>query len=393
MKNFKKQRIHPIFAVERTSIKSFILFVVCGLMMTFILVAMLTSFEHNKHFSSTAVHGWTNKVHNDVLVEFLSMENVYFGQALPEGHSSPSFSAMAFEMMTSVNFEDPRTFLGRELPGFALFDGRIVVAGEGTDFTTMPIESAPPMEVLMEEREASEVAMNETEKTKETPESVREPGEEAVAHIIHSHSRESFLPELEEGTQIAFHPDVNITKVGEKLGEALEKRGIKTDVDTSDIEAMLQEQGLDFPQSYDVSRDLVKEAIAENEKLDMFFEIHRDSQPRDITTITINGEVYARTFFVIGENHANYEKNLAMAKDLHNRLEKSYPGLSRGVLVKGGGGSNGRYNQDLSERSILIEMGGIENSLDEVYRSTDIMAEVISEFYWDGEEVDSQGDD
>ena len=51
--------------------------------------------------------------------------------------------------------DDPRSLLGRELPAFSLFDTEIAVAGEGTNYTNMPIESAPPLEILQAEKEAA----------------------------------------------------------------------------------------------------------------------------------------------------------------------------------------------------------------------------------------------
>ncbi len=88
-----------------------------------------------------------------------------------------SLSNLAFRLTTSINPDDPRSLLGRELPGFALFDGRIVVAGEGTDYTNLPIESAPPMEVLMAEREATQESLARLEQLeKEAEEIARDDG-------------------------------------------------------------------------------------------------------------------------------------------------------------------------------------------------------------------------
>ncbi|MDA6082953.1 stage II sporulation protein P, partial [Escherichia coli] len=61
--------------------------------------------------------------------------------------------------------KDIRTFLGRELPGFSIFDTGIAVAGEGTDFTNLPVESAPPLEVLLKEKE---LAMNDGQNEENT---------------------------------------------------------------------------------------------------------------------------------------------------------------------------------------------------------------------------------
>jgi stage II sporulation protein P len=50
-------------------------------------------------------------------------------------------------------------------------------------------------------------------------------------------------------------------------------------------------------------------------------------------------------------------------------------------------GSNGEFNQSLSPRSVLVEVGGVDNTLAEGYRSAGILAEVLAEMYW--EETDA----
>src|SRR5699024_6583899 len=104
---------------------------------------------------------------------------------------------------------------------------------------------------------------------------------------------------------------------------------------------------------------------------------------------TINGEDYAQILTIIGEEHPNFEKNLAFATSLHYLLNEKYPGISRGVITKGGAKNNGIYNQDLSENALLFEMGGYDNNLNELYRSADVLAEIFSGFYWDAEKVDA----
>ena len=378
-------------SLNRTSFKRMAILVIVGIMALFIITGMLTAFEPGYGLSSTTVHAWSSYVSSDALVYMMSTENPYFTQVLPEESHPPKVSSLVFELATSLNPEDPRSLLGRELPGFALFDGTIVVAGEGTDFTNMPIESAPPLEVMMAEREATQESIKKLEDMDEeetvTP-SVSTDGRKVV-HIVHSHSRESFLPELKDARapSEAFHQSVNITLVGDRLGRELEKRGIGVDVDKSDIGAILSNRDWLYGRSYDASREIVQEAIHSNNDLEFFFDVHRDAQPRDITTVTINGVEYARTLFVIGENNKNYEKNLQLAAELHELLDQKYPGLSRGVISKGGAGTNGRYNQDLSPNSVLIEIGGIDNTLEEAYRSAEVFAEVFSDFYWGAEKV------
>ncbi|WP_240376563.1 stage II sporulation protein P [Bacillus piscicola] len=372
---------------KRTSLKKIILAGLTGYLFIMFFITVITSVQQDHYFSSRQLHSWSTNVQKELLAAFFTYENRYFQTSVEV--PKPNISSMLFEFVTRFNVQDPRTLFRSELPGFATFDGRIIVAGDGTDFTTMPIESAPPLEVLLEERKATTKRLEIADDDKSEGETSTDG---AVAHIISTHSRESYLPEL-ESTDVAFHPDVNVTLVGDRLGKKLKEYGIGTDVDKTDIEKKLHEAGKKFPASYDMSREVIQSAISNNDKLEMFFDIHRDSQPREITTVTINNETMARTMFVIGENNPHFEKNLAMAKEINQKLDDKYPGLSRGVITKGGAGSNGRYNQDLSEKSILIEMGGKDNTLEEVYRTADIMAEVISEYYWEGKAEPVKGDE
>ena len=54
----------------------------------------------------------------------------------------------------------------------------------------------------------------------------------------------------------------------------------------------------------------------------------------------INGESYAKLAFVVGGEHANYEKNLTFANQLHDLLKQKYNGISRGTFTKAGAGTN-----------------------------------------------------
>lgn len=372
-------------SLNRTSLKKLIASLIIGMMALFIFTGMLTSFEPGYGLASTQVHEWATNIKGEHFMYILGMENQYFKQVLPEDSEPPSLSSIAFEVATSINPNDPRSLLGRELPGFALFDGTILIAGEGTDYTNLPVESAPPMEVIMAEREATKESLEKLEQIEKEREEIPETTNgRKVVHIIHSHNTESFLPELETDVpNEAFHREINIELVGEKLSQELEKRGIGVEIEERDVQNNVLEKGWQYGKSYDASREFVQEAMAGNENLEFFFDLHRDTISRDKTTVTINGKVYARTVFVIGGNHSNYEQNYKLAEDLHNSLEKKYPGLSRGVMLKSGALTNGKFNQDLSGNSILIEMGGVHNSLDEVNLSATAIAEVFSEYYWE----------
>ena len=124
--------------------------------------------------------------------------------------------------------------------------------------------------------------------------------------------------------------------------------------------------------------------MSSNKSLKFLFDIHRDSQKRKLTTATIEGKAYAQVFFIIGKSNPNWKQNTEFADQIHEKLEGSYPGLSRGIYGKSsnGGRNNGEYNQSLSEDSVLIEIGGIDNTLEECYRTADALAGVIADLYF-----------
>lgn len=359
-------------------------------MVMFVIAGMLTALKPELRISSSSINQWSRQLDTNFYVHLLGFENQYFKQEIDEKNKQPiSLSTLAFELATSINPKDPRSLLGRELPGFSLFDGEIIVAGKGTNYTTMPYESSPPMEVLLQEREASIENLEKLDEPDNTAPPALTTSGKKVIYLYTTHSREAYLPHLPEGTKVdeAYSREVNVGTVAEKLSKELEKKGIGVQIDRTDFTKILSEKGLKYPQSYDISRPVVKEAMATNHDLKYFIDIHRDSQPHKFTTAKINGKDFARTMFIIGGEHANYEQNLKLATDLHHLLEEKYPGLSRGVTKKQGAGTNGKFNQDLSKNAILIEMGGPENSLEEVYRTTEAIAEIFSEYYWQAEEV------
>ncbi|KAB7664146.1 stage II sporulation protein P [Bacillus sp. B1-b2] len=206
-----------------------------------------------------------------------------------------------------------------------------------------------------------------------------------VAFIYFSHNRESFLPYFKQGTapESAYHSKFNITLVGKRLGHALKLNGIGNKVNTEDIISMLNESNLDFNSSYQMSRNLILKEKMYNRNNDMYFDIHRDSLPREYTTTAIGGVRYAKISFVVGSGHKDYKKNLKFTNDINDLINKNYPNLSRGVILKSPSEGNGIYNQDLSPNSVIIELGGVENQIDELYRTADILANVISQYYWE----------
>ena len=74
---------------------------------------------------------------------------------------------------------------------------------------------------------------------------------------------------------------------------------------------------------------------------------------------------------------------MSFTEKINEKLNEKYPSLSKGIYKKEGEGVNGVYNQDFSPYTILVEMGGPDNTIDEVLNTSlafaECFLEVISE--------------
>ncbi len=137
-----------------------------SLIVIFVLSGVLTSLRPELRLSSDSLHGIAGELPGDAFAHLLGMENHYFASELPEKDSF-QLSRLSLKLATSINMEDPRSFLGRELPGFAQYDTEILLAGQGTDYTNMPAESPPPSKVMEKEKEVNLAEIeNKTKKKK-----------------------------------------------------------------------------------------------------------------------------------------------------------------------------------------------------------------------------------
>ncbi|GAB2703765.1 stage II sporulation protein P [Paenibacillus thermoaerophilus] len=206
-----------------------------------------------------------------------------------------------------------------------------------------------------------------------------------VVFIYHSHPRESWKPE----TKKADDAERNITLVGKRLKEKLEALGIGAMHSGVDYQTAVPAYNWSY--SYSYSLNSIREAIAAEPDLKFFFDLHRDANGRDLTTVKREdgrGDL-GKIMFVVGRQNKHWEQNEAFAKRLDELLNGKVPGISRGIRDKDKSEGHGEYNQSVSPNSILIEIGGVENTLEECLRTADVLAEAVAELYWQAEKVDA----
>jgi stage II sporulation protein P len=357
-----------------------------------ILVFTLSLFLLAGFISSINISFFKFKVNGDigaeVFLRIISYENTLIGHALTGSNADFAIIPTGFKLITNIEMNDIRSLIRSEIPGFMAFDSNFLIADKGVNFTDIPIESAPPMEVLLQERN---MAANELKELNSGNASSGAAPSEKSVFIYHTHSWESYLPLLglegAENENVAVDGKTNITIVGDLLGKELEKRGIGANVDKTNVGQELKNKGWLTPKSYEISRSLVQSAMASNSNLKYFIDLHRDSVRKDSTTTVINNEPYAKLVFVIGEENKNFQQNLKFANELHQILNKNYPGISKGVLPKKGIGVDGIYNQDLHSNSLVVEVGGVDNNMKELKNTVEALAEAISQIYLKAEEV------
>lgn len=196
---------------------------------------------------------------------------------------------------------------------------------------------------------------------------------EPIIYIYNTHSNEEYSYQKNDIYNIV----PNVKTASYILEDELKKLGLNSIVETENTIDIVNKNGLNYADSYKVSRTLLEEKKNENDSLIYYIDVHRDSVSRSNTTTTINGVTYARTMFLLGLENPNYKENLKMMESMENYLNTNYPGLSRGIYKKQGKGVNGVYNQDFSPNVFLVEVGGVGNTIDEVSNSLKVIASCL----------------
>lgn len=171
-----------------------------------------------------------------------------------------------------------------------------------------------------------------------------------------------------------------ITQADLILQEYLKLEGINAMVELESVAKVLKDNNIMYANSYKGSRILLENAKKDNSTLKYFLDIQMSDYERSVTTISIDDISYAKILFVVGTDNINYETNQRLANLLNEILLKENKEISRGVSLRGGSGYQGVYNQDFDVNALLIQVGGKENSIDEVNRTMRILAKVLKKY-------------
>lgn len=191
--------------------------------------------------------------------------------------------------------------------------------------------------------------------------------------IYHTHSREGFADSVEGDAS------TTVVGVGEQLAKILrEEYGYQVLHHTGTYD-----ENRDYAYSY--ALPALEQVLAENPSIEVVIDLHRDSVAEGTRLVTeIEGQQTARFMFFNGLSRVrelgeinylpneNLQGNLAFSFQLQKACEEYYPGLTRKIYLKGY-----RYNMHLKPRTVLVELGAQNNTVQEAMNACGPLARVI----------------
>lgn len=199
--------------------------------------------------------------------------------------------------------------------------------------------------------------------------------------IMHTHTTESYEPYARDFYDASFNSRTtdeskNVVSVGNRIQEQLAAAGIN----------VLHDKTIhDYPSyngSYDRSKVTVKAILAQYPSIKIVLDIHRDAIEKEdgsrvAPVVKVNEKDAAQVMIIAGADNGslgmpNYMKNFRFASLLQGQMESDYPGLTRPILF-----AYRNYNQELTAGSILVEIGGHANSLDQALYAGELVGKSL----------------
>lgn len=200
-------------------------------------------------------------------------------------------------------------------------------------------------------------------------------GTRNLVAVYHTHSDESYVPS--DGAQ-SIPAGGGIYKVGEVMVEKLRSLGVNVEYDKRPHEPHDSEA---YRRSRRTAAKLTQRAPA------AIIDVHRDGVPdASFYNEQVAGGAVTNVRFVVGRENANMQANLDFAKRLKAYLDQEYPGLVKGIHI-----GRGNYNQDLSPRSVLVEVGTYTSDRARAQRGAGLFAEAVPAVLGIGTAASRQG--
>lgn len=191
--------------------------------------------------------------------------------------------------------------------------------------------------------------------------------------IYHTHASEDFVD------SVPGDPSTTIVGAGERLAELLEEYGFRVLHDTG-----VYDQERD--NAYEKALPAVEQILKENPGIEVVIDLHRDEMANDRRLVMdLQGRPTARFMFFNGLSYLRRQgeisylenpyilDNLAFSFQAQVLANEYYPGLTRKIYLKAY-----RYNMHLCPKSMLIELGAQNNTVEEIMNACDPLAHVLA---------------
>ena len=197
-----------------------------------------------------------------------------------------------------------------------------------------------------------------------------------IVYIYNTHENESYSNKGYENINV----NPTVKDVSFLLASLLKERGIPTLVEENSFVEFQRLNNWDYSALYKVSRIYLENTIKKYDNIKLYIDLHRDSIKKSDSTVTLNGKKYAKILFVVGINNPNYLDNYKLSKELNDKICLT-KNICRGILKKTSANANGIYNQDLDKKIVLLEIGGYQNSIEEVTNTLELIANSLKDYF------------
>ncbi|MCX7903769.1 MAG: stage II sporulation protein P [Caloramator sp.] len=313
-----------------------------------------------------------------LLVQATPMLSIY----QEEDEEDINWFSIITKNLTGIDFLDYKTLLISGIPIMGEVEQQILAIKENGPVIVIP-RSETTLEKDEEEIQGEEIINNSSQQKEETTINIVEEAKsdppkkrkldpkKPLILIYHTHTTESFNPDG-RGENFTTDSNLNLIKVGQELKRELEEKyGVSTIHDTT-FHDIPKREG-----AYLKSRPTVQRYLKKYDSFKIIIDLHRDANVgKNKATAIIGNERYGRVMFVVDTLNKNHTRNNILASKINDKFNYLYPGFSRGIMYKQ---SKSHYNQDLSSKIVLIEVGSNENSIEEALNSVKIIARVLAE--------------
>lgn len=192
--------------------------------------------------------------------------------------------------------------------------------------------------------------------------------------IYHTHSQEAFAD------SVPGDDSTTIMGAGETLAQILRERygyNVIHHLGKYDVESR------DY--AYSNAAPALEKVLEENPDIEVVIDLHRDDMPKERHLVTqIQGRPTAQFMFFNGLSRTNttgdidYLKNpnlgenLAFSFRMQLAAAEYYPGITRKIYLKGY-----RYNMQYRGKTLLIELGAQNNTVEEIRNACDPLAHIL----------------